>query len=75
MHRGPGAVNSRLGSVAKSLTSDRSDDPLTINGVLSRTPTLGLALGCAVLLPALDGLGWRVVSLMFDRERLITGTR
>jgi len=28
-----------------------------------------------VLLPALDGLGWRVVSLMFDRERLITGTR
>ena len=35
VHRGPGAVNSRLGSVAKSLTSDRSDDPLTINGVLS----------------------------------------
>ena len=39
------------------------------------TPTLGLALACAILLLALDGLGWRIVSLMFDRERLITGTR
>jgi len=38
VHRGPGAVNSRLGSVAKSLTSDRSDDPLTINGLLSPDP-------------------------------------
>jgi hypothetical protein len=38
-------------------------------------PTLGLALACAVLLLALDGLGWRIVSVMFDRERLITGTR
>ena len=37
--------------------------------------TLGLALGLAVVLLALGGLGWRVVSAMFDRERLITGTR
>ena len=37
--------------------------------------TLGLALGLAVVLLVLDGLGWRIVSAMFDRERLITGTR
>ena len=38
-------------------------------------PSLGLALGAAVLLLVLDGLGWRIASAMFDRERLITGTR
>jgi ABC-type transport system involved in multi-copper enzyme maturation permease subunit len=37
--------------------------------------TLGLALGFAALLVVLDGLGWRIVSPMFDRERLITRTR
>ncbi len=37
--------------------------------------TLGLALGLAAALLVLDGLGWRVVSAMFDRERLMTGTR
>jgi ABC-2 type transport system permease protein len=38
-------------------------------------PTLGLAVGLAVLLLVLDVLGWRIVSAAFDRERLITGTR
>jgi ABC-type transport system involved in multi-copper enzyme maturation permease subunit len=38
-------------------------------------PTLGLALGGAAALLALDGLGWRITSATFDRERLITGTR
>jgi ABC-type Na+ efflux pump permease subunit len=37
--------------------------------------TLGLALGFAAALVVLDGLGWRIVSPMFDRERLMTGTR
>jgi ABC-type transport system involved in multi-copper enzyme maturation permease subunit len=37
-------------------------------------PTLGLAFGCAGLLLVLDGLGWRLTSRLFDRERLITGT-
>ena len=37
--------------------------------------TLGLALGLAAALLVLDGLGWRIMSAMFDRERLITGTR
>jgi ABC-type transport system involved in multi-copper enzyme maturation permease subunit len=34
---------------------------------------LALALGAALLI--VDGLGWRIVSPMVDRERLITGTR
>jgi len=37
--------------------------------------TPGLALGLAAVLLLLDGLGWRIVSPAFDRERLITGTR
>jgi ABC-type transport system involved in multi-copper enzyme maturation permease subunit len=37
--------------------------------------TLGLALGLGAALLLLDGLGWRIVSPAFDRERLITGTR
>ena len=38
-------------------------------------PTLALALGLGGVLVVLDCLGWRIVSPMFDRERLITGTR
>ena len=38
-------------------------------------PTLGLAAGLAVVLLVLDGLGWRITSRLFDRERLVTGTR
>lgn len=37
--------------------------------------TLKLALGLGIALLILDRLGWRVVSALFDRERLITGTR
>ncbi len=37
--------------------------------------TLGLALGLGIALIVIDRLGWRVVSAMFDRERLVTGTR
>ena len=36
--------------------------------------TLGFALGVAVALLVLDGLGLRFVSAAFNRERLITGT-
>ena len=38
-------------------------------------PTLGLALALGTGLIVIDRLGWRVVSAMFDRERLITSTR
>jgi ABC-type transport system involved in multi-copper enzyme maturation permease subunit len=37
--------------------------------------TLGLALALAAALLILDGLGWRLVSALFDRERLIAGIR
>jgi ABC-type Na+ efflux pump permease subunit len=37
--------------------------------------TLGLALGLGAVLLIADAIGWRIVSPMFDRERLITGTR
>lgn len=38
------------------------------------TPTVPLAVGLALALLAIDLVAWRVVSQMFDRERLITGT-
>ena len=37
--------------------------------------TLGLALGLGAALLVLDVQGWRIVSPMLDRERLITGTK
>jgi ABC-type transport system involved in multi-copper enzyme maturation permease subunit len=37
--------------------------------------TLGLAVGIGAALLILDGIGWRLVSAAFDRERLITSTR
>jgi ABC-2 type transport system permease protein len=36
--------------------------------------TLGLALGLAAALLVGDGLGWRITSAIFDRERLIAGS-
>jgi len=46
---------------------------LTAYGVIR--PTLGLALGLGVALVALDVAGWRITSGLFDRERLIVGSR
>ncbi len=37
--------------------------------------TFGLAIGIGAALLILDGIGWRLVPALFDRERLITGTR
>jgi hypothetical protein len=39
------------------------------------SPSFGLALAAAALLLVLDVAGWRLVSAMFNRERLITGLR
>lgn len=39
------------------------------------TPSLRLTLGLAAALLLVDGLGWRFVAAMFDRERLVTGGR
>jgi hypothetical protein len=39
------------------------------------TVSSALAVGLAVALLAVDLFAWRVVAAMFDRERLINGTR
>jgi ABC-type Na+ efflux pump permease subunit len=39
------------------------------------TVSTGLAIGLAAALLAIDLLAWRAVAAMFDRERLITGSR
>ena len=36
--------------------------------------TLGVAIGLGTALLLLVGLGWRIASAIFDRERLITST-
>ena len=38
-------------------------------------PTERLTIGFAILLLVGYRVGWRVVSALFDRERLVTGTR
>lgn len=38
-------------------------------------PSLPLAIGLAAALLVADVVGWRVVAPMFDRERLVTGSR
>ena len=38
-------------------------------------PSVPLAVGLALALLAVDVVAWRVVSRLFDRERLITGRR
>jgi ABC-type transport system involved in multi-copper enzyme maturation permease subunit len=38
-------------------------------------PTLGIAIGLGVFLVLLNGVSWRLVSALLDRERLITGTK
>jgi ABC-2 type transport system permease protein len=45
---------------------------ITLNVI---SPSAGLTLGLAAALLALDGVGWRAVAAMFDRERLVTGGR
>ena len=38
-------------------------------------PTLALTLGLAAALLLVDVLAWRLVAVMFQRERLVTGTK
>jgi len=64
--------------VAQQLAMFASLPPLAIVALMSFNvihPTLELALGLAAVLLIVDVLGWRAVAAMFDRERLVTGTR
>jgi ABC-2 type transport system permease protein len=64
--------------VAQQLSIFASLPPLVLVAlfsfnVISPSTGIALALGAALLL--IDALGWRAVAAMFDRERLISGTR
>ena len=64
--------------VAQQLGTLASLPPLAVTallsfGVIQQSVALGVALGAALLL--VDVLGWRIVSALFDRERLVTGIK
>jgi ABC-type transport system involved in multi-copper enzyme maturation permease subunit len=74
------AVSTRVRDVraAQQLSVLASLPPVALLALLSFniiTPSLGLALGLALAFLLIDGLAWRVVAAMFDRERLITGAQ
>ena len=74
------AISSRSSDVrvAQQLGTLASVPPLAIVALMSFRviePTLALAVALGVGLLAIDSVAWRVVSAMFDRERLITGAK
>ncbi len=74
------AISTRMSDVraAQQLAVLASLPPVAIVALMNFnviTPSLGLALGLAGALLLIDGMAWRVVAAMFDRERLVTGTR
>jgi ABC-2 type transport system permease protein len=64
-------VAQQLGILA-NLPSVAVTTLIALNGI---RPSLAGAVGGAAVLLVLNGLGWRFTSAIFDRERLITGTR
>ena len=74
------AISTRMSDVraAQQLAVLASLPPVAIVALVNFnviTPSLGLALGLAGALLLIDAMAWRVVAAMFDRERLVTGTR
>ncbi len=74
------AISTRLGDVraAQQLAAITGLPALVLAYLIAFNvipASLGLALGVAAALLILDGLGWWLVSALFDRERLIIGTR
>ena len=74
------AISARSSDIraAQQLSIFASLPPLAIIALMQFkviTPSTGLALGLAAALLIVDGLGWRAVAAIFDRERLITGRR
>lgn len=74
------AISTRMSDVraAQQLAVLASLPPVAIVALMNFnviTPSLGLALGLAGALLLIDGMAWRLVAAMFDRERLVTGTR
>ena len=74
------AVSTRMSDIrAAQQLSVLSNIPIVILTSLIAFNTIhasrGLAIALGVALLVADRLGWRVVSALFDREKLITGTR
>ncbi len=74
------AISARSSDVraAQQLAILASLPPLGVVALLSFNvipASLALALTLAAVLLVLDGFGWRAVAAIFDRERLITGSR
>ena len=74
------AISTRSGDVrvAQQLSTLASLPAIAVTTLIALNvihATLGLALGLGVALLVANRVGWRVVSAMFDRERLITGSR
>ncbi|HVA53394.1 MAG TPA: ABC transporter permease subunit [Acidimicrobiales bacterium] len=74
------AISTRMSDVraAQQLTVLASLPPVAIVALMNFnviTPSLGLTLGLAGALLLIDGLAWRFVAALFDRERLVTGRR
>ncbi len=64
--------------VAQQLSTLASLPTIAVTTLISINvihPSLKLALGLGLALLAANRLGWRVVSALFDRERLIVGAR
>lgn len=73
------AISARVSDVrvAQQLGTLASLPPLAVSSLMSFDviqPTLRLAVALAAVLLVIDGLGWRAVAAVFDRERLITGS-
>jgi ABC-type Na+ efflux pump permease subunit len=74
------AISTRMSDVraAQQLSVLASLPPVGVVALMNFnviTPSLALALGLAGALLLIDGMGWRFVAALFDRERLVTGTR
>ena len=64
--------------VAQQLATFASLPPLVLAALMSFgviKPSVGLALGLAAALLAIDVQGWRLAAAGLDRERLIAGGR
>ncbi|WP_084316432.1 ABC transporter permease [Actinospica robiniae] len=74
------AISTKVGDVrvAQQLGSLVSLPPLAIASLMGFgviQPTVGLALALGAVLLVIDVGAWRLVSRLFDRERLVTGTK
>jgi ABC-2 type transport system permease protein len=69
------SARSRDVRVAQQIATLASLPPVAVTALMSFRvipENLAVALGLAAGLVLVDGLGWRAVSAMFDRERLVT---